>query len=406
MGTFTYCAIDAHGKTKKGTIEADTTKSVRQQLRSQGLNPLTVEAVSETSIRQQKQFSLFSPRISVPEIALMTRQFATMLNAGIPLEESLLSVAEQTDKPKIRSMIMTVRAKVLEGFTFAQALAEFPKVFDNLYRVTVAAGEKTGHLDTVLERLAEFTERRQQVRQKITQAMIYPSVIIIASLSMVSFLLTSVVPKMVAVFQQSGQVLPTPTRVLLIISAGLQASILYILIALLIGIILFIRGLKKPTFKARVDAFLLKLPIIGKTVQLVNTARFSHTFAILNSASVPILEAMRLSTDLVTSAPIRAALEYATKQVREGVSISRALKQTGYFPPMSIYLIASGENSGKLEEMLQRTAATQEKQVEQMISLILTLFEPLMILVMGGIVLFIVLAVLLPYFDIDQFIAK
>jgi general secretion pathway protein F len=211
---------------------------------------------------------------------------------------------------------------------------------------------------------------------------------------------------MIAVFQTNGQMLPIPTKILLSVSDILKVSIVYIILGMIAGIILFIRALKRPTFKASMDRIYLKLPLIGKSIRLVNTARFAHTFAILNAASVPVLEAMRLATDLVKSTPIRLALDHATKQVREGIGISRALKQTGYFPPMSIYLIASGENSGKLEEMLERTAATQEKQVEQAINLMLTLFEPLMILTMGIIVLFIVLAILLPYFDINQFISQ
>ena len=404
MAAYNYTALDGVGKTKKGVLQADTAKNVRMQLREQGLTPLTVNIVDQVSVRNNKNFSLFGKRISVTELSLITRQFATMISAGIPLEEALLSVAEQSDKNRITSIIMAVRAKVLEGHTLATGLAEFPRIFDNLYRATVAAGEKTGHLDKVLERLADYAERRQAIRQKIIQALVYPGIIVVASIAIVSFLLTYVVPKMVTVFQQSGQILPTTTLILLAISKFVQHFGVYLVVLLVIAVIIWIRLLKRSLFKAWVDSWMLKVPLLGKAIRLINTARFAHTFAILNAAGVSVLEAMRISTDLVVNIPIRKALTRATTQVREGVTIHRSLKETGYFPPMSVYLIASGENSGQLEPMLQRTALTQEQQVEQMINLLLTLFEPLMILVMGSIVLFIVLAILLPIFDLDQFV--
>lgn len=404
MAAYSYTALDAAGKKQKGVLQADSAKSVRSQLRAQGLTPMTVDVVTQQSTSNNKSFSLFQRKISVAELALLTRQFATMLAAGIPLEETLLSVAEQADKARIKNMVMAVRAKVLEGFTFADGLAEFPATFDKLYCATVSAGEKTGHLDKVLERLADFSERRHAIRQKIQQALIYPSIIILASISIVSFLLVYVVPKMVTVFKQSGQLLPTATNILLHISAFIQHAGIYLLLALVLFIIVWRRMLKRAHFKAWVDGWVLKLPLIGKATRLINTARFSHTFAILNTAGVEVIEAMRVSTDLVENTSIHKSLLVATKQVREGVAISKTLRQTGFFPPMSIYLIASGENSGKLDEMLDRTAKTQETQVEQSINIMLTLFEPLMILVMGAIVLFIVLAILLPIFNMDQFV--
>ena len=404
MGAYNYTALDPSGKNRKGVVQADNEKTARQQLRQQGLTPIDLRYVSEASQTKVGYFNLRRTRISVAELALLTRQLATMLQAGIPLDETLQSIAEQAEKQREKSMLLAVRAKVLEGHSLAAGFAEFPQVFNNLYRATVAAGEKTGHLDKVLERLAEFTERRHEVRQKITQALIYPSVIICAAIGIVSFLLAFVVPKMITVFQQSGQALPVATQILLALSQFLQSFGLYLVLIIIIGVVFFIRALRRPIFKARVDRWLLKLPLFGKAIRLVNTARFAHTFAILTAAGVSVLEAMRIGSDIVTNTPIKESLVIATRQVREGVAIHRALKQTGYFPPMSIYLIASGENTGQLEPMLQRTANTQERQVEQMINVILTLFEPLMILVMGSIVLFIVLAILLPIFNMDQLV--
>lgn len=404
MAAYSYTALDSAGKKQKGVLQGDSAKSVRAQLRAKSLVPLEVEIVSQASTQKSASFSFIRRKISVAELALITRQIATMLSAAIPLEETLLSVAEQNDKARIKNIIMAVRAKVLEGHTFAAGLAEFPHVFDKLYRATVAAGEKTGHLDKVLDRLAEFAERRHAVRQKVQQALIYPSIIILSSVCIVGFLLSYVVPKMVTVFQQSGQLLPTATQILLSISAFVQHAGVYMVVGLVVFVIVWNRMLKRPTFSAWVDAWLLKVPLIGKSIRLINTARFAHTFAILNAAGVEVIEAMRVSTDLVANNSIHKALIAATRQVREGVAISRSLKETGYFPPMSIYLIASGENSGKLDAMLERTAKNQETQVEQSINIMLTLFEPLMILVMGSIVLFIVLAILLPIFNMDQFV--
>lgn len=404
MAAYSYTALDNAGKKQKGVLQGDSAKSVRAQLRSQSLVPLEVDVVSQASTQKSASFSFMRRKISVAELALITRQIATMLSAAIPLEETLLSVAEQNDKARIKNIIMAVRAKVLEGHTFAAGLAEFPHVFDKLYRATVAAGEKTGHLDKVLDRLAEFAERRHAVRQKVQQALIYPSIIILSSVCIVGFLLSYVVPKMVTVFQQSGQLLPTATQILLAISAFVQHAGWYLVAGVVIFIVVWNRLLKRPIFSAWVDAWLLRVPLIGKSIRLINTARFAHTFAILNAAGVEVIEAMRVSTDLVANNSIHKALIAATRQVREGVAISRSLKETGYFPPMSIYLIASGENSGKLDAMLERTAKNQETQVEQSINIMLTLFEPLMILVMGSIVLFIVLAILLPIFNMDQFV--
>lgn len=404
MSTFRYTAIERNGKHQKGVIEADNLKQARQLLRERQLMPIEVASFNENKSRWRDRIKFSSHTVSVSELALFTRQLATLLSAGIPLDESLLSVAEQTEKNRIKAIIMGVRTKVLEGFTLAASLSEYPRVFNLLYRATIAAGEKTGKLDSVLERLADYVERRQQVRQKILQALIYPVVVIFVAISIVTFLLTYIVPKMVGVFQQSGQILPTATKILLAVSSTISSVGIYILLSLILIVFLFVRALKRPDFKANVDKKLLILPLIGKTSRLTNTARFAHTFAILTTAGVEVIEAMRIASELVSNTPIRESLEMATRQVREGVPIYRALKETHYMPPMSVYLIASGENSGQLAPMLERVAAYQEQQVEQMINIILTLFEPLMILVMGSIVLFIVLAILLPIFNMDQMV--
>ncbi len=403
MPAFQYTAIDKQGKPISSIVEADGAKQARQQLRNQGLAVLTIQETIAKNKQDTHSFR-FGHRISIVELALFTRQLATMLSAAIPLEESLLSVAEQSEKKQIKNIIMSVRSKVMEGYSLADSMAEFPKVFSKLYCSTVAAGEKTGRLDLILERLADFTERQQAIRQKILQASIYPSLIIIASISIVGFLLSYVVPKMVDVFAQNGQVLPALTRVLIGISHFVSHYGLYILGILIVGIFAFTQMLRNDPIRFKWHEFLLKLPLVGRTIRLINTARFAHTLAILTIAGVEVIEAMNVASETVASLPIRDKLRIATLQVREGVMIHRALQQTLYFPPMSIHLIASGENTGKLEAMLERVTANQERDVEATISLSLTLFEPLVILIMGGVVLFIVLAILLPIFDLDQIV--
>lgn len=408
MPAYQYSALAPNGRENKGVIEADSAKQARQKLRSNGLNPMAIEQIAGASgkLKNKKNtfFSTARQRMSVAELALATRQLSTMSAAGIPLEEAILSVAEQSDKRHVKSILTAVRTRVLEGYTLADSMADFPKVFPSLYCATVAAGEKTGRLDLVLERLADFTEQQHEVRKKIIQATIYPALIVLASILIVSFLLSYVVPKMVGVFQQSGEMLPSLTRVLISISNFIKADGLYLLILLIIALFVWTRLLKRERIRFAWHQFLMRLPVIGNATKLINTARFSHTLSILSNAGVDVLEAMKVSTATVSNLPIRKSLILATKQVREGVAIHRALKETGYFLPMSLHLIASGESSGKLEEMLARTAAQQEKDVEATISLTLTLFEPFIILVMGGVVLFIVLAVLLPIFDLDQFV--
>ncbi len=406
MPAFNYTALDNTGKETSGVLEADTAKHIRQQLRLQGLLPIDVIQVNKKAKTDTTGFSfgrLFN-RISVSDLALFTRQLATMLSASIPLEEALLSVAEQSEKKHIKSIIMAVRGRVLEGFGLAQAMADFPRVFSTLYCSTIAAGEKTGRLDLVLERLADFSERQHEVRQKILQALIYPAIIIMASISIVAFLLSYVVPKIITVFQNNGQVLPDATIILIAISHFIQNYGLYVIILLLALAVMWWQLIKQAHIQLWWHKMVLRLPLFGRTSRLINTSRFAHTLAILTSAGVEVIDAMTTATETTHNLVIQQSLQKATRQVREGVMIYRALKETGYFPAMSIHLIASGENSGKLEAMLQRAASNQERDVERRINILLTLFEPVIILIMGGVVLFIVLAILLPIFNLDQLV--
>ena len=408
MAAFQYLAIDDNGKQQKGIVEGDSARQVRQQLRDRNLMPLEVKPVSATKASGPKKAGQIRvgkrQRLPVKELSLITRQLATLLSAGMPLEETLMAVAEQTEKPKIKAMILAVRSRVLEGHTLATGMAEFPQAFTDLYRATVAAGEKSGHLDIVLNRLADYTEQQNHMRQKIQQALIYPAIMGFVSIMIVIFLLIYVVPKIVGVFTATKQALPVLTVILIEISSFIQTyGILMLLI--FIGFIFAFRYMlrKNEHFRARYHGFLLGVPIIGNAIKTLNTARYARTFGILFSAGVSVIDAMRVATELILNLPMSKSIAAATEQVREGVPINRALRQSGYFPPMSIHLIASGEGSGQLENMLERAADNQDREVESLIESTLTLFEPIMILVMGSVVLFIVLAVLLPIFALDQY---
>lgn len=406
MSAFEYIAVDPGGRERKGVMEGDTARQVRQLLRDQNLLPVSVNEISEHKARQRSRFT-FAPRrrsASAADLALLTRQIATLVRSGLPLEEALLAVSEQTEKPHVRSIVMGVRAKVMEGHTLADGLADFPAAFPELYRATVAAGEQSGHLDTVLERLADYTETREQLRSRTLSAMLYPVLLFVVCISIVALLLTFVVPKIVKQFETSKAELPILTRGLIAISDFLRDWGLLLLVILGLAGYLFARWLRDPAAKRRFHAFMLRLPLIGKLVRGSNTARFARTFSTLTSSAVPVLEAMRISGEVVTNLPMRDAVQDAAARVREGASIGRSLGATKIFPPMMIHLIASGETSGDLEIMLDRAATNQEREMDAILGAVVGLLGPLMILLMGGLVLLIVLAMLLPIFQLNQLI--
>ncbi len=406
MAAFQYVALNNTGVKQKGIIEAESAKHARQLLRDKGWTPLEVSATHEKNAKTSAAQQNISrrQRVNTKELALMTRQLATLLAAGLPVEEVLAAVAEQTEKPRTKGLILSVRSKVLEGHALASALRDFPGAFSNLYCATVSAGEKSGHLDVVLQRLADYTEQQFEMRQKIMHALIYPTIMIFVAIGIVGFLLEFVVPKMVSVYSNIGQALPAMTSVLISVSNGIKSYGLYVVLLIIVLLYLLRWQMKKNiAFREKAHQLMLRIPVIGNAIKVANTARFSRTFAILSSAGVSVLEAMTISSNLITNLPIRYAVDEAVNRVREGANINLALKQTTYFPPMSIHLIASGESSGQLENMLERAANNQDNDISLLIETSLALFEPAIILLMGAIVLFIVLAVLLPIFQLDQF---
>ena len=410
MAAFEYIALDAKGKEKKGIIEADTAKLARQILRDQSLTPLQIDNTkasgkkSEKDTTQSGSSKLFQRGINSTELALITRQLATLVQAALPLEETLAAVANQSDKPRIRTMMYAIRSKVMEGHTLAVGMAEFPKVFSQLFCATIDAGEKSGHLDTVLERLADYTENRQELQSKVSQAMIYPSFLTIFAILIVGFLMAYVVPQVVAVFDDIGEELPGLTLGLISISdfvVNYGVYVFFAFVAIVIGMKILLR---QPQHQERYHRLLLKIPLIQKLVRGLNTALFTRTFSILAGSGVTALESMKISAQVVVNLPLRNAILDATDRVREGSGISKALESSKLFPPITLQLIASGENSGKLEEMLSRASNQLEREQVTLIAFIVGIMEPIIISVMGLMVLLIVLGILLPIFDLNQLV--
>jgi len=403
VGAFEYTALDAAGKERKGILEGDTPRQIRQQLREQQLLPVVVAEVAQKEAKRQRSFSLMR-RVSPSDLALFTRQLATLVRAGLPLEESLLAVSQQTEKQRVQSIVLGVRARVMEGHTLAAGFADFPRVFPEIYRATVAAGEQAGHLDNVLERLADYTESREQIRQKVLAAMLYPIVLTIMCFAIVSGLLVFVVPKVVAVFETSKAKLPLITRILIATSDFLRSYGIYLLIAAILVWILVGRWLRDPAARRRFHRLQLHLPMIGKLSRGFNTARFTRTFSILSASAVPVLEAMRIAGEVVTNLPMRDAVTDAAARVREGAPIGRSLAASRMFPPMTIHLISSGESSGELDSMLERAAISQERELDGLMAAMVGLLGPLLIILMGAFVMGIVFAMLLPIFEMNQLI--
>ena len=404
MAAFAYKAMDANGKSKSGVLEGDNARQIRQQIREQGLIPLELEQVAEQEKKTQASFSLFKAKISAGELALLTRQMATLIESALPIEEALLAVAEQCEKPRHKNMMMAVRSKVVEGHGFAEALSEFPYVFDNLFRAMVAAGEKSGHLDTVLNRLADYTENRERTRNQIIQALVYPLIMMVVAVGVVIMLLVKVVPTIVGQFDQMGQDLPTITNILIAISDGVQNYGVYAAIALPVIILLIARLLAIPRMRMKYHKKLLRMPFVGRLTRSTNTARFARTLSILTASAVPLLESMRIAGNVLENLHLKEAVKEAASKVKEGSSLRNALEKTKIFPPMMMHMIASGERSGELQQMLARAADNQDREFESTVSISLKIFEPVLIVSMAGVVLFIVLAILMPILALNSLV--
>ena len=406
MAAFAYQALDANGRRKEGMIEADSPRQARQLLREQGLTPVELTEASEKVKQQTQRKSWLQPRVSTAELALLTRQLATLVAAALPVEEALKAVAQQTEKAKISTLIAAVRSKVLEGHSLADGMSAFPYVFDQLYRALVAAGEKSGHLDTVLNRLADYTEQRQQMKTKLLQAMIYPVILTLVAISVIAILLATVVPKVVEQFVHMKQELPFSTRFLMGASDIVRDYGLWAVLLIALLLVIWRQWLAKPENQRRYHAMLLRMPVIGRVSRGLNTARFARTLSILNSSAVPLLEGMSISGEVLSNHEAKIRLQAASERVREGSSLRAALEQTKLFPPMMLHMIASGERSGELDSMLERAADNQDREFESQVNIALSIFEPALVVSMAVVVLFIVLAILQPILQLNNMIGQ
>ncbi len=402
MAVFQYQAIDLQGKQLKGVLEADSARQARQLIREQGLNVISVQEATAQFKKNRQGFALFRWRISINELTLLTRQLSTLVSAALPIEEALKAVSQQSEKPQIASLITAVRNKVLEGHTLADAMAEFPQVFNQLYRAMIAAGEASGYLGVVLERLADYTEQRQAMRVKTLQALIYPCVLTFIAIAVIAILLTAVVPKIIEQFIHMKQTLPLSTRILIHLSDFTREVGPYLLFSFIVGFLFLFRLLKKPKWQLKWHKQLLSLPVIGRVSRGQNTARYARTLSILNSSAVPLLRAMQISCEVLTNTYARQQLILAADRVKEGASLNMSLSNTGLFPAMMLHMVASGERSGTLNDMLSRAADNQDREFSTQVSIALSIFEPALIVTMASVVLFIVLSILQPLLQLNN----
>lgn len=402
MPAYAYQALDSRGRRTSGVLEADTERQIRQQLREQGLLPVAVEPAAQQEQAEQRKRSLFQRRISTDDLALITRQLATLINAALPIEQALQAVADQTEKPRLQKMLMSVRSRVVEGYSLAEGMRDFPWVFDDLFCAMVAAGEKSGHLDEVLERLADYTEQQQAMKSQIMQAAVYPIVLTVVAIGVVAFLLAVVVPQIVEQFTDMGATLPWVTRLLIAISDWLQSYGIFLVLAILLSLVGWAQLMRKQEFRYKVHCKMLRIPFIGKLIRGVNTARFARTLSILSASAVPLLEGLRITSSVLGNLRMREVVEEAADRVREGSSLRAALAHSKLFPPMMLHMIASGERSGEIEQMLRRCADNQDNEFKNVVSVSLKIFEPVLILTMATIVLFIVLAIIMPILELNQ----
>jgi general secretion pathway protein F len=409
MAAYKYRALDSDGKLIKGVLEGDSERQIRAQLRTKSLRPIEVTSAGRRAANGARadpgaKRGWFAPRLSASELALVTRQLATLVASSLPLDECLQAAAEQTRRASTKALLLQVRSKVAEGHTLAHAMRQFPQTFGDMYRAMVTAGEQAGQLGPVLEQLADYTENRQHTAQKLQMALIYPFVLIGVAIAVVTALMVFVVPEMVGIFAQTKTELPPLTVALIATSDFLTNYGVLLMVGLVILVVVIQRLLKNPVYKKVSDATLLRVPGIRRVLIGMDTSRFSSTLSILMASGVPLLDALKIAGAVMNNLVLRASSQEVASKVQEGSSLNRALSQEDYFPPMMVHMVASGETSGELECMLERSASNQERELEATLGTVMALFEPIMVVFMGGLVLTIVMAILLPIFDLNTMV--
>jgi general secretion pathway protein F len=410
MPAFSYQAIDEQGRQQKGVIEGDSERAVRADLRGRHLKPISVKpagrnpgaAVSASGF--SFQLPKFHRRIKDSDLTVLTRQLSSLLNSGMPLVEALQSTANQQRRQALKEMILQVRSRVLEGHSFAQALAEAPYAFDNMYRALVRAGESAGYLGPVLERLASYTESTFETRQRVKMAMIYPVVLLVVSIGVIGMLMTFVVPELTSVFAHSQRQLPALTTVLIAVSDYLSQWGLWSMLGLLLLVMGVQKWLQKPSRTYAWHNVILNMPVFGEISSQINSARFASTLSLLTGSGVPLLDAIKIATQVMTNAVMARASEKLAVDVQEGSSLSRAMEKTKLFPPLLVQMTASGEASGDLDKQLEHAARNMDRELEWRLASALGIMEPLVVVIMGVLVTGIVMAILLPIFEMNTMV--
>ena len=411
MAAYSYKALNEAGKTVKGILEADSERHVRSQLRAKKLKPLEVESAgnqlekgSEESLNLSGWRHRFASRLNVRDLSIFTRQLASLVRSGLPLDEALHATAKQAHKPHIKRIVLQVRTKVLEGFSLAQALGENPIAFNDMYRALVRAGESSGYLGPVLERLADYTQNSQQVQQRLQMAMIYPFVLLAISLGVIILLMAMVVPKLVGVFAHSHHQLPTLTRALIassdfVVHYGVYAF--FVIVAVIFGVR---RLFQIEAYKRAWHVWQLRLPVLGDLVRQINSARFAATLSLLSASGVPLLQALTIAGQVMSNRILQESCDQVVNAVREGGSLSRSMENAGTFPPLLVQLVSSGETNGTLPQQLDNAARDQERELEMVLGMAMGLLEPITIVFMGFSVCMIVMAILQPIFQMSSMV--
>ena len=405
MTAYRYRALNPQGKIVKGIQEGDSERQVRAALRNKQLRPVEVaEANRPQGGRRDFRFTQIFTRVSGGDLALLTRQLATLIDSNMPIDEALQAAAQQSRSSRIKGMLLQVRSRVAEGHTLAYAMGEFPQVFSEMYCAMVKAGEHAGFLGPVLEQLADYTEQRQHTNQELSNAMIYPFILTGVAVAVIALLMAFVVPKLVGIFAHSRQELPVLTKILIATSEFVQHYGVWVFVGIAAAAVVFTRLLRDPRRRRRWHQLLLRVPGISRLLTAMDTARFASTLSILMASGVPLLEALRIAGEVLTNLVLREHSREVAERVQEGGSLNRAMQASGRFPPMMVHMVASGEASGELETMLARSAANQERELDMTLKRAMAMFEPLMVVLMGGLVLLIVLAILLPIFDLNTMV--